>query len=646
MPGSLRFPMDAYSDMSSARSLDSKPGAKKVSFNKSVRVKQYPSKPDFVDSSVEHLTLPSDRFWFKVHKNKYEQQDFINPTEEAFKSNTWNEDDFENIRDSLAPIAEVEDLDLDLSNMKSKTTLENIHHDTMPHNKNSNLVNVFNIVSRPIEPPPDYLDDVKYASNHNYNIRKNILESKKGNENNYGKSKNSNVFNKDILNPSPYCLRILEDSDKNAENQFTDRVPFASRLQQSITRDSSPFRQSIESNETSDFFKKRKKRSRSYDDHLDNRFQLSKADKSVSTEDLNSSHGSSCFTNSLLRGSRDMATQCYGTLTRYQNPYNGTSQQTSEEVRLNNFKSSATLRKSFGVGSSLKTSRVIQLKKENQGKELSEFSSPYDYHTKPDSSFNKKILNFKKQEQSLNGKQNDSINKPLMQNNSVSNRVHDKSDSPYKAQIKNSDFQSKLSLKGYPRNLRENDKTKTFSDSIILGHLRGQQIPLREMNTNTHYNLKDTKDKTTFARDLYRTENKSPFPPQSTKPDSALTSEFRSKRDLSSNQENRNHKGVSSSANSYPNGSGNSMIDWSLSGFQLAPKPDTRMSSVSDSESTAYKRPPLLMYIPGVSHHDRPAIEDDRLSHLSDRSQSDSSYLRRQNSLHRDIKPKWLKWKR
>ncbi|GFS32470.1 uncharacterized protein TNIN_289631 [Trichonephila inaurata madagascariensis] len=104
------------------------------------------------------------------------------------------------------------------------------------------------------------------------------------------------------------------------------------------------------------------------------------------------------------------------------------------------------------------------------------------------------------------------------------------------------------------------------------------------------------------------------------------------------------------------------MIDWSLSGFQLASKPDNGITSVSDSEYTVHRRPPLLMYIPGVSHHDRPAVEDDRLSALSDVSRSEmndglsslassskgknsSSDIRRRHSMPRDGKLKWIKWK-
>ncbi|GIY36091.1 uncharacterized protein CEXT_449841 [Caerostris extrusa] len=103
------------------------------------------------------------------------------------------------------------------------------------------------------------------------------------------------------------------------------------------------------------------------------------------------------------------------------------------------------------------------------------------------------------------------------------------------------------------------------------------------------------------------------------------------------------------------------MIDWGLSGFQLASKPDNGIS-VSDSEYTVHRRPPLLMYIPGVSHHDRPAVEDDRLSALSDASRSEindglsslasstkgknlSSDIRRRHSMPRDGKLKWMKWK-
>lgn len=679
MPGSLLLSNDTYSDLSetSGRSLDSKIGGKKVSFNRAVRVKQYPWKPDSEYNATEHLTLPSNRFWFKVYKNKHETPDLISPEEESFKTTAWAEDNMECIHDSLAPIAEVEDLDVDSCNLNLNSPKDNGYYGTKLQQNGLHSVYGLNNYNHPIEPPVDYLDEREFGSNRNsYNGARTVWKTK---EENINSCNSNNVSSMSILNRTyGNHLRILEEAEENAENRFADTAQLAAspmRLPRMPTRENSPLRRSMRNFDTSDILRTRERRSRSHDDHLDNdnRFKLRKADKAVSTEDLNSNHGSSCFTNRFLRGSRDMATQCYGTLTREKNiaPLNGlntySSKQKSEEERLNNFKSPSSLRKSFGAGSGFTTSaKVLQLKKESQDQELSKSIRPYDYHTQNNLLSNEKIMNYKKQDQPINGKLSNGTNQSLNRSeSSVNTRFQNQNGSPYKSQIKNPDFQSKPPLKGGPRNPKEN-QTKTIHDSTSLGYLRGRQIPLSEVNTNTNRKYL-SRNETPNIRNLFRSENKStsPTPNGAAKTDRTLSSVLRPKKFVSSNLENsndRNPKNGSQSAKSYPSShseNGNSMIDWSLSGFQLAPKPDHGFSSVSDSEYTVHRRPPLLMYIPGVSHHDRPALEDDRLSHLSDLSRSDlnesfggqykdrnsTGDLRRRYSMPRDGKLKWMKWR-
>lgn len=673
MPGSLLLSNDTYSDLSetSGRSLDSKTGGKKVSFNRAVRVKQYPWKPDSDYNAADHLTLPSNRFWFKVYKNKHDKPD---PAEEFFETNGWTENNMECIHDSLAPIAEVEDFEADSSNLKSNSPTDNGYYGTKLQKNGSNSVYGINNYSHPIDPPVDYLDEMEYGSNRSYySPTKTVWKTK---EENINSSNSSNhVSNMNLLNRTyGNHLRILEEPEENVENRFADLAPKPMRLPRMPTRDNSPLRSSMRNFDNSDFLRNRERRSRSHDDYLDNdnRFKLRKADKAVSTEDLNSNHGSSCFTNRFLRGSRDMATQCYGTLTRDKNvaPLNGlntyASKQKSDEERLNNFKSTSSLRSSFGAGSGFKSpAKILQVKKDE---ELYKSIRPHDYQTQNNLLSNEKILNYKKHDPSVNGKLSNGINKPLNRSeSSVTTRFQNQNGSPYKTQIRHPDFQSKPPIKGGPKNLRENNQTKPIPDSTTLGYLRGRQIPLSEVNTNTNTNRKYiNKNETPTIRNLFRSENKNPSPNGAAKPESTLTSVLRPKKFLSSNLENsneRNHKNGSQSAKSYPSshseGGKGSMIDWSLSGFQLAPKPDHGISSVSDSEYTVHRRPPLLMYIPGVSHHDRPAVDDDRMSHLSDLSRSElnesfgshsndrnsTGDLRRRYSMPRDGKLKWMKWR-
>ncbi|GFQ98217.1 uncharacterized protein TNCT_681671 [Trichonephila clavata] len=690
MPGSLLLSHDAYSDVSDAsgRSLDSKIGGKKVSFNNAVRVKQYPWKPDFELNRADHLTLPSNRFWFKVYKNKHDSPTSHNFSENSFKANSRAEENMECIHDSLAPIAEVDDQELDVTQTGLKATSSNQrnYYDRNPDPNDYTSINNSDdsYYYRPSEPPVDYFEEMHLNSNRCYDGSKTIWKSDIMNGDRY--NYNNFVSNSNLRNHSVHeAHEIPEEPEENIEeNNFhdgRDYLPHMLKLPRMVIRNDSPFRRSVRRFDDSDTLKKRERRSRSHDDYLDNdsRFkQLKKADKSVSTEDLNFSRDNSIISNRFLRGSRDMATQCYGTLNREKNANvvgkvgSSLYTQKNESERLNNFRPSTSSRKTFSEDGFKSYVKAGQAKKESLEDEFSKRIRPYhDYQQKNNLISSDNNLNYKKYDTHINGKVSNGINRILPRSeNTTPAPLQRQNRKTYKAQLPRADFQTCSLSNGEPRKPRENNPNKFSHDSATVGYLRGRQIPLSEVNTNTSRKFfnKNENGITNRNRIFQKTSENG----NATSPNRVINDDLRNTKDiysrkcLSSNLENSNgksHKNGSNKTYASVNGDiDNSMIDWSLSGFQLASKPDNGITSVSDSEYTVHRRPPLLMYIPGVSHHDRPALEDDRLSALSDVSRSEmndglsslassskgknsSSDIRRRHSMPRDGKLKWIKWK-
>ncbi|GBM38170.1 hypothetical protein AVEN_48500-1 [Araneus ventricosus] len=688
MPGSLLLSNDAYSDVSEAsgRSLDAKIGAKKVSFNNAVRVKQYPWKPDLDVNKSDHLTLPSNRFWFKVYKSKQDAPTLYNTVGDSFKPNAWAEENMECIHDSLAPIAEVEDQDIDSNHiqhgLKATSNNQRIYSDG---NANSNGYYPMNNINdssyyHPVEPPVDYFDEMHLGSNR-YQGPKTVWRSDEMNDDRYNYNGN-HIGNSNLRNRNIYGTHeILEESDENVDdNNFrdgTDSLPQILKLPRMAIRNDSPFRRSVRRLEDSDALKKRERRSRSHDDYLDNdnRFkQLKKADKSVSTEDLNANRDNSIISNRFLRGSRDMATQCYGTLNRDKNvssPGKASSlfhSQNTESDRLSNFKPTASSRMNYGDDRFKGYTKAGPVKKENLEDEFSKRIRPYqDYQSKSNFSSSETNHSYKKHEPQTNGKISNGIHRLSTRGENTASSVPKQNGKTYKVQLPRTDFPNISLLNGDSKKSRENNQSKPTRDSATVGYLRGRQIPLTEVNTNTNRKFTSRNENGIANRSqLFQKTNEirnTTSPNRMAKSDFQTSNDIYSRKYLSSNLENKNGKSYKNGSPKPVNSDGdNSMIDWSLSGFQLASKPDNGITSVSDSEYTVHRRPPLLMYIPGVSHHDRPAIEDDRLSALSDVSRSEindglsslatttkgknlSSDIRRRHSMPRDGKLKWIKWK-
>ncbi|GFT82980.1 uncharacterized protein NPIL_358211 [Nephila pilipes] len=684
MPGSLLLSHDAYSDVSEAsgRSLDSKIGGKKVSFNNAVRVKQYPWKPDFELNRADHLTLPSNRFWFKVYKNKQDSPISYNSSENSFKTNSWAEENMECIHDSLAPIAEVEDQDLDVIQPGLKATASNQRNycDRNPDSKDYTAINNSDdsYYYHPVEPPVDYFEEMHLDSSRPYDRSKTRGKSAGMNGDHYNYNSNY-VSNSNLRNFCVYGAReIPEEPEENHFLDGGDNLPHMLKLPRMVIQNDSPLRRSVRRLDYSDALKKRERRSRSHDDYLDNdgRFkQLKKADKSVSTEDLNFSRDNSIISNRFVRGSRDMATQCYGTLNRGESvpvaeKISSSYIQKKESERLNNFRSPISSRKTFSVEGFKSYVKAGLVKKESQEDEISKRIRPYhDYQTKSNLMSCETNLNYKKHDSQINDKVSNGMNRILSRNENITPApMQRQNGKTYKAHLRTTDFQTSPLTNGEYRKPRENNSNKMSPNSATVGYLRGRQIPLSEVNTNTSRKfLSKNENGITNRNRLSQKINENVTSPNRViKADLQNTNDIYSRKSLSSNLENnngKNHKNGSQKTYASVNGDNDtSMIDWSLSGFQLASKPDNGITSVSDSEYTVHRRPPLLMYIPGVSHHDRPALEDDRLSALSDVSRSEmndglsslassskgknsSNDIRRRHSMPRGEKLKWIKWK-
>ncbi|GIY36088.1 uncharacterized protein CEXT_449821 [Caerostris extrusa] len=262
MPGSLLLSNDAYSDVSEAsgRSLDAKTGTKKVSFNNAVRVKQYPWKPDLELNKPEHLTLPSNRFWFKVYKSKQDSPALYNSVEDSFKPNSWAEENMECIHDSLAPIAEVEDQDLDsYHNQPGLRTPLNKQRNYDDQSSDYFLTNNCNDSSyyHPVEPPVDYFDEMNLGSNHRFGNPKTVWRSDAMNEDRY--NYNSHIMNSNSRNRNAYGTHgIVEESEENSLLDETDSSQRVLKLPRMTIQNGSPFRRSVRRFEDTDTLKKRK----------------------------------------------------------------------------------------------------------------------------------------------------------------------------------------------------------------------------------------------------------------------------------------------------------------------------------------------------------------------------------------------------
>ncbi|XP_021003807.1 probable cyclin-dependent serine/threonine-protein kinase DDB_G0292550 [Parasteatoda tepidariorum] len=777
MPGSLLLGADTYSDVSeySGRSLDSKIGGKKVSFNKAVRVKQYPWKPDVDVATSEHLTLPSNRFWFKVYKNKHDTPVSYDYSTATSKQNNWEEESMECIHDSLAPIAEVDDQEIETSPKHTNNTISERNGYERSDDFNDYNGSYKSYDYQPIDPPVDYFDEMRLTSNRGMNGArrvwgendlKNDRPSYDPNPSNISSQWNGNGYH-----------RQPDKIDENSENSYSMSMSDINGLPRSSFRNDFATRRSMRRLDNSDGFTTRGRRSRSHDEYMDNdsRFKhLKKADKAVSTDDLNNGNVLISPSNRFFKGSRDIATQCHLTLTRNksQSSFNNlnmssTSQANShisnterlknftpQRPRLNFINESNSVATSPKKDYSLeKVSSIIRTRtnspKSNDfsaqtGHNYKQYGHESEFHNNTNSAnlkplartenniatimqnqANRTFNRFNPRSESIidtksnrentnrfvsskepnstgfnrfnlrsdstidtksNRENSNRFASSKEPNNTGFNRFNPRSDSTIdtKSNRENSNrfvsskepnntgftrFNPRNELKPIDtKNNRENtNRHDAARETNGVGYLRGHQIPLSEVNTNTNRKFMGRSNgqlnQNHISRKIDENQSMVKLPSVSTKPDLQSSKGFQTKRYLSppNNHERRSFRNGSNSAKSYASEGDSSMIDWSLSGFQLASKPENGLNSVSDSEYTVHRRPPLLMYIPGVSHHDRPAIEDDRLSALSDISRSElndglSSLagssrdrsvigdLRRRQSM-REGKSKWLKWR-
>ncbi|XP_054708281.1 GATA zinc finger domain-containing protein 14-like [Uloborus diversus] len=692
MPGSLLLSNDARSDLSalSSKSLDSKLSAKKVSFNKAVRVKQYPWRPEAEIHSTDHLTLPSNRFWFKVYRNRHESaqnKHFGIP----LGTPTWNEESVNSTHDSLAPIAEVEDQEIEnntLSSIQEKLKRYDKYGDEKEDENNFSYNSYEDIDNQPTEPPIDYYEDTYSDRNTYLNNAKSAWELN-------DTPSNQNLSQRYTFHPNsisnnynaPHNKLISEESDSsNLSLLLTKDLPNV-RLPRMTARNDLTRRSERRWN-AFDNSKPRERRSRSHDDHFDHEtiLDLKKADKSVSTEDLNSNFSLINSPNRFFKPSRDIATQCYGTLSKDRNgeklnsastPLFTRSQLnpnllTDVSNRINNFKSSPS--KSPLYSNDIKADSVIN---KTSKRDNSFFSN--------DNRLNPKTNNLTTNASTSNSRNfNSSFRKydPLAnseihsENSKLLTRRENVVSNAYKSNASKSDY-TRQDFR-YPNTYLSRDSLKSLDNnrdklSSTVGYVRGRQIPLTEVNTNTNRRVigrnEMSNNRSAASSKFGRGTNTSSAFNGTNKSQETTGNQQSNKKHLISNAENirgKNTKTDNSSSKKYLSNSNNedsTMIDWSLSGFQLAPKSDNGIMSVSDSECTVNRRPPLLMYIPGVSYHNRPADEDDRLSALSDMSRTElsdglsplsyfsnkdngfRSDIRRRYSMPKDSKVKWMKWK-
>ncbi|KFM66540.1 hypothetical protein X975_23626, partial [Stegodyphus mimosarum] len=689
MPGSLLLANDTRSELSdtSQRSLDSKLASKKVSFNKAVRVKKYPWRPDTEVQVTEPLILPSNRFWFKVYKSK--ETFFPSPTEELH--DTWEDENMECIHDTLTPIAEVDDVDQEANHYQPYVG-DNWNYKSEKNYFPSSRYN--DIYNHPLEPPVDYFDDMHLNKNeygdkagwnsNNLNNESNITSNNTYMDRSILWHQNRVQGNHEIDTENNKCGEYSANTYTNNKDSFIKSL----KLPRMTLRREFPNKTPDTKWNVSNTLKSRERRSRSHDDHTDteeNFKQLKKADKSVSTDDLNTYRNRISSPNRIFTASRDIATQCYGTLIRSKNmppvlknetnllPAStrrgiNSSNTNSDIVKNRNLKSETSEAHIYSDG--LKSNITAKyLRKDNQ---LSDNANNLS-HSKPASQItniyapNGKYIKagIRRYEPLMNNKTN-AINNSRQRENIPCDFVRKPSIKINKGNLRT---ESTTALRNEAWKNRENSPSRANQQSTNLDYIRGRQIPLTEVNTNMKKPVEINANILAASRNGIKTSSP-PYHAYDIKSSPSTSDKQYLKKGLSSSTENylgrRVKNGVSSpkSCISSYDDNDHSVIDWTLSGFQLGTKPENGGTSISDSEYTVHRRPPLLMYIPGVSHHDRPAEEDDRLSALSEMSRSElndglgslistsandksSMYdIRRRHSMPRDGKLKRMKWKK
>lgn len=700
MPGSLLTPHDERSEASYGSS-DSRASGKKVSFNRAVRVKQYPWTPEDSyarEDGITHLSLPSRRFWFRVYKVKpqqaiqngeycREQNGNTNNGQHYLQTNSWEEDHGGDTYDSLAPIVEDEGIDREVKMMHGNGKLD----DYQPYHRNH------------------VKDTVSKFSNET--VMPNRTEN--GTSDTYGYNKHNHVFSRPTTTKNPMLNgfksvlarnqaklkgekkdangRNMQGSDTrserlNCQGNYPPRQSVVSNivctrnvetlveadksvLPIKIPRAESPRRGRDNIERFSIRYKTPQRRSRSTDATCHSETyakHLLSTDKSVSTDDLNSSS----LTN---RINKDKSTQCNGILLRnkplaaYGTPrlprsaFSGLPKRDTTDKKSNLSTQNSSLKNEGPVQNtksySLPNSRSVADSNNNKGKRTS-------CHTESSAAT-----------RSSEGTRNINqiITKPRIAMNSRRSQV-DKSRGP--------------AIK-YQEPTNHGVQSGSFSDVKLIGLCergRGLNVVPEERSVSKHNTPLVERRANSWERSVRPTaatvgyQSGRYVASQRFRGDTGIANNFDSSRppkrspflmstrDISrslphgseSAQNTRESSSPSDLVSVSATNDAQDMIDWSTSGFHLGPPTVDRGGLVSDSsECFVHQRPPLLMYIPGVSHHEKPAVEEDRLSGISgglsraDMDQdlrpisgvSNSFIFNRRNSMPKETNKSWVKWK-
>lgn len=697
MPGSLLTSHDALSERSEASyvSSDSRASGKKVSFNRAVRVKQYPWTPDdgyLPEDGTTHLSLPSRRFWFKVYKVKPQQapqngdywQDHSGSTyngQYSQPTNSWEEDKGADSYDSLAPIVEDDGTDHEDKMMHGNGEVG--EHPSYHRSHVKDIVSKFsNEAAAPYRKENGMSDTYGYTK-HNHasdssrqttnknsvlNGFKTVLARSQAKLKGERKDTNGRNAQENDTRQERYNYRATSPSKQSLVSNTGYEADERSSLAIKIPRAESPRREKDNIERFSMRYKTPQRRSRSTDgaSHSETYAKhMLNTDKSVSTDDLNSS------TN---RINKDKSTQCNGTLLRskplaaYGTPRlpRGAFSVLSKREQPNDKKKNL-----LPQNSSLKSDAAV-----NNTRPYSLTGRSADDSNHRGGRTSNHIESSARNPSSQGTRSSQIITKPRIAMNSYRSQNNKSAGPAIKAQEPNCGDQSRSFSEVKSEGLYERSRgLNVVPEERSVSKHNWNNTPLVERRaTSWERSRRPTAATVGYHSGRYVASQRlrgdlgnfeASRPSKAVDRNRFLTPNSDAGRSSSNGNESaQNTREISSSSSLLRNngtvpatGDTQNMIDWSMSGFQLGP-PTVDRGLVSDSECFVHQRPPLLMYIPGVSHHEKPAVEEDRMSGISGISRGDmdddlrpisgvsNSYVfNRRNSMPKDSNKNWVKWK-